>query len=283
MIGHKFAPSAGLAIALLLHVGAGAQVLGSVPEDMPAIQLQMPGPADMDATTESFRRATQEALRQEGTKIAPSLKNFDAPASAAERQRYRSDVDEARARVQGLDKAIADFERAQGRAMGMAQGGGGHGAVPENALIVFVSFSMPESVLENLAAQAKEAGATLVLRGMKESRLSVTQTAAASVNRAGATWEINPNLFSMFSVTAVPTVVLTGAGSALEEGCPEGASSSCSPRSLYGKVEGDLSIVAALDVMQRRSSSPAVADAARAWRSAILKQREAAATPGGQR
>jgi type-F conjugative transfer system pilin assembly protein TrbC len=76
-------------------------------------------------------------------------------------------------------------------------------------LYLFVSFSMGEKALLNLAHEAKQVGATLVLRGFKED--SYTKTAKALQNiitKTGQGVLIDPELYSLFQITAVPTFVL---------------------------------------------------------------------------
>ena len=88
---------------------------------------------------------------------------------------------------------------------------------PEGSLYVFVSFSMGEKALLNLAHEAKHYGATLVLRGFKKETLkSGVQGYAKTVkalqqviNKTGQGFIIDPELFDLFSIQAVPTFILT--------------------------------------------------------------------------
>ncbi len=76
--------------------------------------------------------------------------------------------------------------------------------------IIFVSFSLGEKALLNLAHEAKIYGATLVLRGFKDN--SYTQTVKALqkiIQETGQGFIIDPELFSLFAVTAVPTTILS--------------------------------------------------------------------------
>lgn len=127
------------------------------------------------------------------------------------------------------------------------------GKLPSNAaadkkgktdLIIFVSFSIPDDKLIAYSKQAKEAGATLVLRGLYEHSLTKTQIKAAPLNTAMAGYEINPVLFRKFKVNKVPSIILVDAESAdvLENGCAQDAA--------FLKVDGDVSIQQALHIMQ---------------------------------
>jgi len=75
---------------------------------------------------------------------------------------------------------------------------------------LFVSFSLGEKALLNLAQEAKIYGATLVLRGFKDGSYAKTVHALQKIiQKTGQGFVIDPELFSLFSVTAVPTYVLS--------------------------------------------------------------------------
>jgi type-F conjugative transfer system pilin assembly protein TrbC len=149
----------------------------------------------------------------------------------------------------------------------------GTAAVPEDALLVFVSFSMPDHVLRALSDQARAVGATLILRGMVNGRLSATQEAALKVNGAGAGWEINPELFTTFDVQTVPAFVLTGNKRVLDEGCAPDDEGMCSNANTFSKVSGNISIDIALDTMRRRTDIPLIRDLAERRLDSLAKAR----------
>ncbi|MBX9786234.1 MAG: type-F conjugative transfer system pilin assembly protein TrbC, partial [Alphaproteobacteria bacterium] len=77
-------------------------------------------------------------------------------------------------------------------------------------LTLFVSFSMGEKALLNLAHEAKIYGTTLVLRGFKDNSYAQTVKALQKIiQETGQGFIIDQELFSLFSVTAVPTYVLS--------------------------------------------------------------------------
>ncbi|MBY0500441.1 MAG: type-F conjugative transfer system pilin assembly protein TrbC [Alphaproteobacteria bacterium] len=79
-----------------------------------------------------------------------------------------------------------------------------------NELYIFVSFSIGEKALLNLAQEAKRFGATLVLRGFKDrSYFKTAQALQQIIQETGQGFMIDPELFSLFAVTAVPTYVLS--------------------------------------------------------------------------
>lgn len=80
----------------------------------------------------------------------------------------------------------------------------------EASLYIFVSFSMGEKALLNLANEAKRFGATLVLRGFREgSYLKTAQSLQNIIIKTGQGVIIDPELYTLFNVTAVPTFILT--------------------------------------------------------------------------
>ncbi len=76
-------------------------------------------------------------------------------------------------------------------------------------LYIFVSFSLGEKALLNLAQEAKPYGATFVLRGFIDGSYAKTvQSLQNIIIKTGQGFIIDPELFSLFSVTAVPAYVL---------------------------------------------------------------------------
>lgn len=76
-----------------------------------------------------------------------------------------------------------------------------------NEILVFVSFSMPESALKSLFEQAKSCKnqkVRLVVRGLVNDSFAQTQS---TVGNLGITVDIDPTLFEKYSITHVPTFV----------------------------------------------------------------------------
>lgn len=79
----------------------------------------------------------------------------------------------------------------------------------EPNLYIFVSFSMGKNALLNLAHEAKQFGATLVLRGFHGGSYAKTaQSLQNMITKTGQGVIIDPALYSLFNITAVPTFVL---------------------------------------------------------------------------
>ncbi len=82
-------------------------------------------------------------------------------------------------------------------------------SLSETSLYIFVSFSLSEKALLNLAQDAKRFGATLVLRGFRESSYTKTaQSLQKIITKTGLGVLIDPELYSLFHITAVPTYIL---------------------------------------------------------------------------
>lgn len=114
---------------------------------------------------------------------------------------------------------------------------------PSNALMIFVSTSMPMKALTMLGAQAKQAGGILILRGLKgrldnPGALKETIAALQSVAETGVDIQIDPKSFQQYNVTAVPTFVMASN----EEGCRDDV---CSAEAF--RLVGDTTLAYALE------------------------------------
>lgn len=120
-------------------------------------------------------------------------------------------------------------------------------------LMIFVSFSMPKTVIAELSKQAKQYGATMVMRGFAGDSMTKTGEIAQQANPGGATWQINPDAFKTFKVQSVPAIVLASAGAAsiLEEGCARPGS--------YVSLSGNQSLDVALQTIRRSSKIQSLA------------------------
>lgn len=190
----------------------------------------LPTDGEIKAQMAKQRAATMEALKMSpGQGALPGGFKTEVPNVAPAPQR-----------TQDLDALVKQYQT--GKAVDLPKS--------SHDLIVFVSFSMPPDILKELARQAKETGAVLVLRGFKDESLSATKQAALVMNQAGAEWDIHPDLFKSFKVTKVPTfaVAAAEASSVLEDGC--------APETTYATISGNISIQVALDTIRRRASKP---------------------------
>ena len=118
------------------------------------------------------------------------------------------------------------------------------------ALMLAVSFSMPESVLVQYAQQAEEAHARLILRGVPPGT-NVPQV-AAMIKRINqnhkAEWSIDPPLFRRFKISKVPALIY------VDEDAAQKLDNQCAPELSFLEVDGEVSIRQALYLMSREHS-----------------------------
>ena len=118
-------------------------------------------------------------------------------------------------------------------------------------LMVFISLSMPENSLNQLAIQIRQAGGVLVLRGMYEGSLQKTINAIYELNKQGVSAIIHPEFFRKYDVRVVPTFVLED-----KEGgtCKFG---NCTR--IFDKLTGNVSLKYVLEQFASEGSNPKVA------------------------
>ena len=79
----------------------------------------------------------------------------------------------------------------------------------QDGLHVFISFSMPKTLLKQYDNIAKKIGARLVLRGFKNNSFKETINYIQEISSQGIAIEVNPVLFQKFSINLVPSFVLS--------------------------------------------------------------------------
>lgn len=152
---------------------------------------------------------------------------------------------------------LVDLAR-QGHALGM-QGAAAQRPTRPLGLRIFVTLDMPAASLRKLIEQGERAGATLILRGLKDR--SMRQTLArvnALLGQHRTTWQIDPDAFERYRVQNAPTFVLDlpdapGGGQQDDSGRPGQCHGEvCSARGAYAKVSGDVSLDYALETISRQ-------------------------------
>lgn len=129
------------------------------------------------------------------------------------------------------------------------------------ALLVFISFAMPEATLTQLVDQAARARASLVLRGLVEG--SLVRTVARVQQLIGTrrvAVQIDPQAFDRYAITQTPSFVLMRNG-AQPQPCASGL---CVPSEGFVLAAGDVSMDYALAYFQR--SAPSFAKEAGSFR-----------------
>lgn len=115
------------------------------------------------------------------------------------------------------------------------------------SIIVFVSFSMPESSLRTYLLDAKIANASVVVRGLHENSFKKTFSLVSTLIRdnSGNGVELNPVLFKKFDIKTVPTIVVISNDDCLKK-------QNCDVRKDYDKLSGNITLVASLKLLRDR-------------------------------
>jgi type-F conjugative transfer system pilin assembly protein TrbC len=120
----------------------------------------------------------------------------------------------------------------------------------EISAYVFVSTTMNDGQLINLARQARNHGFSMVLNGFGENDWNrrIASINAACCGQAGPPWIIHPQLFKTFQITEVPAFVISKG----ESGAAD----------TFSKVTGAMAIPDALGIFANRSKLPFIRMAA---------------------
>lgn len=80
---------------------------------------------------------------------------------------------------------------------------------PENRILVFVSFSMGETAIQQYAREARKVGASLVFRGLIGDSLKITALRLQKLaQETQASFLIDPTAFRRFGIQKVPAVAV---------------------------------------------------------------------------
>jgi conjugal transfer pilus assembly protein TrbC len=119
---------------------------------------------------------------------------------------------------------------------------------PGPALLVFISFAMPEGSLARLVDQATRAQASLVLRGLVDGSLVHTVSRIQQlIGTRKVVVQIDPQAFDRYAITKTPTFVLMRDGTQSQP-CASGL---CVPGDSFVAAAGDVSLDYALLFFQR--------------------------------
>lgn len=119
---------------------------------------------------------------------------------------------------------------------------------PGPALLVFISFAMPDATLARLVDQAARAQASLVLRGLVDGSLVHTVSRVQQlIGTHKVAVQIDPQAFDRYAITKTPTFVLLRDGTQPQP-CASGL---CVPGDSFVAAAGDVSLDYALNFFQR--------------------------------
>lgn len=116
---------------------------------------------------------------------------------------------------------------------------------PRPRLQIFVSHSMPISLLKSYAKEATKYNGVLVFRGLPAGsfhRLAKLVSDISGDNAEGIAMQIDDEAFKAFAVKSVPTIVLSKAASIFSEQVKVGA---------FDKIGGNVTIKYALEVFAK--------------------------------
>jgi type-F conjugative transfer system pilin assembly protein TrbC len=77
-------------------------------------------------------------------------------------------------------------------------------------ILIFVSFSMPKSLLWSYQEQARLYGARIVIRGLVDNDFKKTVQAMDLGDGKIMTLDVNPMLFKDYDITKVPSIIIAG-------------------------------------------------------------------------
>ncbi|RJG00559.1 type-F conjugative transfer system pilin assembly protein TrbC [Noviherbaspirillum sedimenti] len=210
---------------------AQAQGTAAVTEaDIARVQRNQPVITDQDmARAAKAHRLPMDAALERLPKSSPNIDALPQPAASSP-----------------LDlEALARGYQAGTEGMAMTQG-----LSARPALMIFISFSMPQPTLQRLVDQAARAQATLLIRGFVDGSLRETVTRMqALIGQRQVAVQIDPQAFDRFAVTRTPTFVLVRAGA---KGEPCGAGQ-CLPAEAFMATSGDVSLDYALAFIERQA------------------------------
>lgn len=128
-----------------------------------------------------------------------------------------------------VDEALLGYQKLKQSSCGNEQGS-------YQGLYIFVSFSMPKTLLNQYDKIARHLGAKLVIRGLKNNSFKETIAYIKEINAQGTVIEINPQMFKEFEINLVPAFVMT-----------DGDKDSNKASLKFDKLIGNVSIVYAIE------------------------------------
>lgn len=121
--------------------------------------------------------------------------------------------------------------------------------------LVFISFSMPEALIEDYIQEARMYGGVLVLRGLIHNSLKQTVAKLKEIEgsdgkKSNIAITIHPHLFKLYNITQVPTIVVSKDNLACILKYDD-----CSTLYEYDKISGSITIGYALEEIEKNGSS----------------------------
>ena len=155
-----------------------------------------------------------------------------------------------------LNKSIPDWRNLNANKKQQSQGVTNNdnqesGSIP----LVFISFSMPEVLIEDYIKEARMYGGVLVLRGLINNSLKQTVAKLKEIEgndgkKSNISITIHPHLFKLYNITQVPTIVVSKDNLACILKYDD-----CSTLYEHDKISGSITIGYALEEFEKNGSS----------------------------
>lgn len=234
---HTIAPVAAAALLCLAPGAAAQSPPGTDAALAPSASEQDAAALDLMSRT-ALERAETDALARDvlGIARAGNARIGEADAEARATLPFEEALDIARA------------------ALDVDAGGQAMADLPQGHLTVFLSFSMPDALIDQYLEDSHRYGAALVIRGLVDDDFAAT---LAALNRRvnarddgtgtdGVGISLDPRAFEMFGIEAVPAFVLT------ERPYEHCDAEGCPPLPVFDRVLGSLSTRGALELIAER-------------------------------
>lgn len=240
--------SAGL-VALFLC----GQLLAN-PADFPddkkiqAVRPQVfPSTRQIEATQKEIRPTNERDLKQNGL-MPQAISDLQATARVPDLNIETPAPDQVRSSID-ISKWLDQYQKSAST------------AAKQEAVLLFLSSSIPEKTVKELLQQARDRQVTVVFRGaVGENPLSLNSLRDYLLSFKLGTYpevQINPVAFKQFSISEVPAVVV-----AQPVGDAVISETGCAPQSLFAVVYGDIPVDYALERIHEKAD-PAIAEIAR--------------------
>jgi type-F conjugative transfer system pilin assembly protein TrbC len=146
--------------------------------------------ADLDSLKEAIKKLEEETAKQKDyvtrlVAIAENNKVTPGPTDGKDG---------------AIDKWLNDYKQIKTE---------GKSLKAKDGFYIFVSFSLPKTLLKNLDKAAKKIGAKLVIRGLKDNSFKETLKHIKGIKHEGITIDIDPESFRQFGITHVPSFIVS--------------------------------------------------------------------------
>jgi conjugal transfer pilus assembly protein TrbC len=145
--------------------------------------------ADMDSLKEAIKKLEEETGKQK--------EYVNRLVDIAENNQAKPEPTDNKGGA--IDKWLNDYKQIKKE---------GKSSKTKDGFYIFVSFSLPKTLLENLDKTAKKIGAKLVMRGLKDNSFKETLNYIKGIKEEGIVIDIDPESFRQFGISHVPSFII---------------------------------------------------------------------------